>query len=113
MEENSLDSLVTENTSQKTTGNFSQENTRPKLRKIKRPKQRTTPEVPASPAKIMPEEVTVGDLNIESLEEAFSGIEKEIKFPSFASSIVKPIVVKACLNLSNDCLIIFLSHESR
>lgn len=69
MEENSLDSLITDDSlTQPTTGTSAatQQPMRPKLRKIKRPKIRPMSDVPPAPQKAMPESLAVSD-NLDSL----------------------------------------------
>ncbi len=92
MEDNSLDSFVNkslENTSQESGDNLSLTNARPKLRKIKRPKQRTTPDIPPSIAKIMPEEISNAGLDDENLNKSdFEGTSKITDAPSTETSLI-------------------------
>ena len=76
MEDDSLDSLITNNPAatsasvpQNDAGNNAVPVFRPKLRKIKRPKIRPMSDIPAAPAKIMPQaarlsENTVGNISV-------------------------------------------------
>lgn len=74
MDDNSLDSFinsVSENASQTNVDTIVQTTNRPKLRKIKRPKQRTTTDIPLAPQKIMPENIDLGDLEVEKKQDEF------------------------------------------